>query len=287
MPVKHKGYCQNCKRYFEGYKKQYCSVTCRVAKTGKERAKTMWEKNVFMIPKNFDVVELDTMYNRQKMSVKDISLVLGHSRNATQNLLTKCGFKLRSMAEQLSIQNKGVLKDSNWGKRVSEAIQKYGHPMQGKHISPASIQKRKITIEANGGVHWTDQQRKRASKTWKQKMVTDSDYLKKRAERMAIKPNKPETILINLLKEMRLPYIYTGDYKFWLEGKNPDFLNCNGQKKIIDIFGKHWHTEEEVVKRKFLFGQYGYDTLILWDYELKNLDEVKQKLLEFDQKIHA
>lgn len=49
-----------------------------------------------------------------------------------------------------------------------------------------------------------------------------------------LKPNKPELVLITILNNL-FPneYKYVGDYQFWIDGKNPDFMNVNGQKKLI------------------------------------------------------
>ena len=54
-------------------------------------------------------------------------------------------------------------------------------------------------------------------------------------------------------------------------GKNPDFINTNGEKKLIEYAGRYWHTGEEMDKRTELFAKYGFKTLIIWDNEfLKN-----------------
>lgn len=66
-----------------------------------------------------------------------------------------------------------------------------------------------------------------------------------------------------------------------LGGKVPDFVNVNGQKKIIELFGDYWHEPEEEQERIDLFAKYGYQTLVIWDYELKDVNKLKEKILEF------
>lgn len=84
-------------------------------------------------------------------------------------------------------------------------------------------------------------------------------------------PNKDEHKLNYILKtNFPKEWKFVGNGKVSIEGKNPDFMNINGKKLIIDLFGKHWHDESEVEPRKKLFATYGYKTLILWDYELKD-----------------
>jgi len=74
-----------------------------------------------------------------------------------------------------------------------------------------------------------------------------------------------------------------------INGKNPDFINVNGQKKIVEMFGTYWHGESRtglpnevhVQERKDIFKEYGYETLIVWQHELVNSDFVLNKLQEF------
>ena len=70
--------------------------------------------------------------------------------------------------------------------------------------------------------------------------------------------------------------------------KNPDFINKN-KDKIIEAFGSYWHTkkarvyEETEAGRIEYFKKYGFDTLIIWENELKNLDKVLEKIKNFDE----
>lgn len=75
-----------------------------------------------------------------------------------------------------------------------------------------------------------------------------------------------------------------GDGSVILEGKIPDFININGQKKIIELFGNYWHKEGDEQTRKEYFNKYGYETLIIWEEEMKNLENVKNKLINFNMK---
>ena len=103
------------------------------------------------------------------------------------------------------------------------------------------------------------------------------------------KPNKPERIIMNYIEELKLPYKYTGNFSFWIDWKNPDFVNINGEKKLLEFFGCFWHgksitgrnrKQEENYYRKH-YKKYGWKTLIIWEDELKEPEKVKQKLKEF------
>lgn len=104
---------------------------------------------------------------------------------------------------------------------------------------------------------------------------------------LKLKPNKPEQLLNNLLQEL-LPkeYKYVGNGKMIIDRFNPDFINCNGQKKIIELFGDYWHNRKdwkERDKRRLLaYNRLGFKTLIIWEHELRNLGKVIVKIMEFN-----
>ena len=106
---------------------------------------------------------------------------------------------------------------------------------------------------------------------------------------LRVKPNKPEKVLKALLNIL-LPkeYKFVGDGEIILGGFNPDFINCNGQKKIIELYGDYWHNRKDAIKRDKLrliaYKNYGYKTLIIWEHELKDLEKVNNKVLEFNRR---
>lgn len=108
------------------------------------------------------------------------------------------------------------------------------------------------------------------------------------------KPTMPEQKIIELMDKI-LPseYKYVGDGEFILHGLCPDFVNVNGQKKIIELFGRAFHdpsirkipyyqTDEG---RTSIFKRYGYDTLIIWDDELTDIDSVSNRIIKFNQAV--
>lgn len=123
----------------------------------------------------------------------------------------------------------------------------------------------------------------RNKKNWKKQ-----SYQEKIKIGNSIRPNKSELYLLNILRSL-FPneYKFVGDFSFVIDGKNPDFININGQKKLIELFGDYWHdpkkfpeiqTPEERIK---YFKRYGFNTLIIWESELRNLDSLESKLKEF------
>ena len=113
----------------------------------------------------------------------------------------------------------------------------------------------------------------------------NEEYAKKMFKIFAIKPNKPELFLNELLQQ-NFPnsFKYVGDGKVWFDGFNPDFI-CNPSKKIIELFGIYWHNRKGMElrdkKRLETFAKYGYKTLVIWDTELKNNNQVIEKINNF------
>jgi hypothetical protein len=100
-----------------------------------------------------------------------------------------------------------------------------------------------------------------------------------------VKPNKKELFLDEILQDL-FPgeYRFVGDGQFILAGKCPDFMNVNGQKKLIELFGDYWHRGENPEERIALFREYGYETLVIWEREMKDLILLEIKLDSFNEK---
>jgi G:T-mismatch repair DNA endonuclease (very short patch repair protein) len=116
----------------------------------------------------------------------------------------------------------------------------------------------------------------------------NADFCSNRMKALCKKPTKPEKWMINLIDEYDLPYKYVGDGAILIEGLNPDFINVNGQKLVIEIFGRIWH--ETFVRdwkrtefgRRSVFAKYGYRTLIIWDDELEDESAILNRIMQFE-----
>jgi very-short-patch-repair endonuclease len=97
-----------------------------------------------------------------------------------------------------------------------------------------------------------------------------------------IHPNHTETRVTDLLQHLYPDeWKFVGDGSFIIGGKNPDFVNVNGQKKVIEFFGDYWHAGNEQQIRTDIFAEYGFSTLVIWEHELKDIDAVKLRIVEF------
>lgn len=110
----------------------------------------------------------------------------------------------------------------------------------------------------------------------------DPIFVKKQMKARHVKQNKTEKKLEKIVTNL-LPneYKFVGHGEVVIAGKCPDFININGQKKIIELYGDYWHKGQDPQDRIDIFAKYGYDTLIIWEHELEDLDKLKIKLNNF------
>ena len=144
---------------------------------------------------------------------------------------------------------------------------------------------------------------RKASRTATQR-TWDSYTPEERAKRVAAvlaasrkKPTSIELRTQKVVDELRLPYKYVGNGKLIIAGRNPDFANTNGQKKLIEAYGCFWHCcpicgkrpgKREIKQREDVetlegYAALGNKTLVIWEHELSNPEAVKEKLLEFER----
>lgn len=75
---------------------------------------------------------------------------------------------------------------------------------------------------------------------------------------------------------------YVGNYEVWIGGKNPDFININSRKLVIEMFGgyNYYHWEEEEEELVAHYKSYGFGCLVLWEDEVRE-DLVVKRVKEF------
>lgn len=144
---------------------------------------------------------------------------------------------------------------------------------------------RNMMIKRWGDVEYREKRSRETKELWK-----DETFQHNAMKATAVKPNGKERKLTKILNNL-FPgeYKYVGNFKFWIDGKNPDFMNVNGQKKLIELFGDYWHSEsvtgeppnKNEQKRIRHFKKHGFNTLIIWESELREAEKVKEKLIKF------
>ncbi len=218
---------------------------------------------------------------------------------------------------KMSEAQKEKWKDPEYRKKMSEAHK--GKKAWNKGIPMKEESKKRLSDSLKGQIAWnkgrkaTEKEKIRmsrsAKKSWKdpnslhrtketkekkslamKKIWERIEYQKKIRVVRHTKPNKKEQLLNRLLQDL-FPneWKFVGDFQFFLGGKNPDFMNVNGQKKLIEIFGDYWHSEKMTGETKTkhknnrikYFKQYGFDCLVIWEHELKNKNKLVRDVTSF------
>jgi G:T-mismatch repair DNA endonuclease (very short patch repair protein) len=184
------------------------------------------------------------------------------------------------------------------GKHVSEEMKlKLSQANKGKHLSPKTEFKKghepwwkKLGVKNLLCLPQVNaKHRENLRRRWK-----DPQYVAKQMKARGVKPNKKERILDSMLqKEFPNEWKYVGDGSFIIEGLCPDWVNANGKKKVIDLFGCFYHGcpihyPQAKVKERFredvrraVFQKYGYNLLVVWEHELEDKSALIDKLREF------
>ena len=124
-------------------------------------------------------------------------------------------------------------------------------------------------------------------------LIKDTNYCSSSCSRKAQKfskhHTKPELIFEQICKKNNLPFKYTGDGSFWIGKLNPDFVDINGKKIVIEIFGDYWHSPllnqnmkecSTLEYRKRYYKKYKWQSIFLWESDLKREDVEEFVLLQ-------
>lgn len=109
-----------------------------------------------------------------------------------------------------------------------------------------------------------------------------SDQCKGAAQMMACGANKtpsqPELRIIEILSKHFPEFKYNGNGQLGviLGGMIPDFLNVDGKKQVIEVFGDYYHGticrnwRNSELGKKMAYNSLGYKCLVLWQSEIEN-----------------
>lgn len=137
------------------------------------------------------------------------------------------------------------------------------------------------------GMKYSEETKNKLKEIWKNR---PEEHKKRIVKQMLTSstPNKKEIQLTDLLDNLYPgEWRFVGDGQVVMGGKCPDFINVNGQKKIIELFGDYWHRGENPQDRVDLFSPFGFETLVIWERELKNMESVKSKIQDFHERSKA
>jgi G:T-mismatch repair DNA endonuclease (very short patch repair protein) len=123
---------------------------------------------------------------------------------------------------------------------------------------------------------------------WEQNIFPDM------IQALELKPNLKELKLSNLLEKcFPNEWKYCGDGQVMIGRLCPDFININGKKKVIELFGCYFHgcpihyPKRRVALRlredyrKKIYAQYGFECLTVWEHELEDETSLLNKISNF------
>lgn len=162
----------------------------------------------------------------------------------------------------------------HYGKPHSDAAKQKIRDRHLAYIARTPIDERCLSEETKAKV---SEARKRDWQT--------PEYVAKLIKAMGVKPNKLEQKLIDLFAEHFPQFKYNGDFSqgVMLGGLTPDFVNVNGKKQVIEVFGDYWHSPEIIgddwrrgeLGKIMIYNSVGWDCLVIWERELEKLTEAE------------
>ena len=137
--------------------------------------------------------------------------------------------------------------------------------------------------------------REAASKSSKERFNDPAFLVKYRS--FLKKPNKLEQRVLAVIDNLGLPFKYNGDYSqgIALNCKIPDFINTNGKKQVIEVFGDYWHRHPDGPKFNYLnenkqiasYKAVGFECLVLWEHDIRKMtdEEIGNRIKSFSQEV--
>jgi hypothetical protein len=193
--------------------------------------------------------------------------------------------------QRLSKANSGLVRTEEQNKANSES--KMGHEVSDETREKISI--------ANSGLTRTEEQCDNISKGKKgiphseeakatmRVFWQSNEGQKVSADRFSKRKistfNESEQIVNSTLQTI-LPgeYEFTGDGVVFIGSKCPDFRHIN-RPKLIEFFGSYFHPAHHEEERPAYFKQFGYDTLVIWDWQLLEASESLDSFSKLVKKI--
>jgi len=113
--------------------------------------------------------------------------------------------------------------------RLKVSLSKIGKP----HPQPPFTKEHCRKLSEAGIKRWqSPEYRKKQELKWQ-----NSEYRRRVLGRRPI--TFYESRLLSLVSKYSLPYKFVGNGEAWFGSYNPDFININGAKKIVEVFSKH------------------------------------------------
>lgn len=175
--------------------------------------------------------------------------------------------------EQIKNFSKSHLGQVSWNKNTKGIMVAWNKGLTKETDIRVKIYAEKVTIALSG--------RKNPEHILRMKEIwQDPKFVKKQMKSRNVMPNKTEIYLQSIITSITNNFAFVGDGKEIIGGKCPDFID-KVNNKIIELYGDYWHKGQDPNDRINYFKNFGYDTLVIWESELKDIDNLKNKLEVF------
>lgn len=183
--------------------------------------------------------------------------------------------------------NKGVPFSIEARKKMSNTRKQLMQEGKIKSYSHWKNKKNPMTAEKLKGKHNSPKTEFTSEKV--KEMWRDAEYrertLKKIIAGHQVRPTSLEKQYMNFCQKYNIPHKYVGNGEVIIGGINPDFIDCNGQKQVVEVFHPffkirtHGSVHNYMRQRSAIFSKYGFKVLFLQTDDFKG-KEWEQKVLE-------
>lgn len=246
--------------------------------------------------------EFHDLYYKQNLSIREIAKMSEMSISGIYIRARRMGFKLRDIKNCATERTKEKMSKAwDYKKHITDSYRKnvsirmLGHLVSEETKKKIGIKSRINTLRLWKNKDYREKQSngRKGRKVWNKGLkgcYSQETIEKIRQARLKQRiprfNTEPERKFIELIKKYDLPYKYVGNGEIWIHHKNPDFINVNGKKEVVEVFGRYWHTKgqglsgktREENKTKEHYKQYGFDCVVIWDDEIDNKQLVLSKL---------
>ena len=235
---------------------------------------------------------LQDFYIEKQMTLQQVAEYLKVTNRTIFNWLQKCNIPTRSWVNKTFIRKSYAGKaNPNYGRVYDEKLREKISLATKENMrkSNASIKISQVAKRRTGnknsfyGKHHNALTKQKISKAnkgrpaWNKGMVGEGYYkyfggrenfIRNILKGLNKRPTSFEQKIINLCSEFNLPYKYVGDGSVIICFRNPDFINTNGEKKLIETYFTKWHPPDYEKQRANIFAKYGYKTIFFNEGDL-------------------
>jgi len=179
-----------------------------------------------------------------------------HLRKKTDPEIARCnGRKMRCHTQEAK-------------NKISEASRQHWQDQRYRERVLSSL---RMTTSKGGKAAWSEENREKT--------------LRAILKGLFKRPTSYEERFIELCKKHNLSFKYVGDGSFLIAGRNPDFMECNGKKILVETYDSFWHPKNYQEKRASLFAKYGFKTIFLSEGDLFAHDWEEHCVAKINQEV--